>query len=195
MTLPAQLRAIADRLDAAEEERRASLAELMEIGAGALAVLDPVWDDASVLVADEERVPGEGQTSPPAASPSAPIHAPGQVAARNRAPATAAGRPAPAIPPDAWSRPYRVKTMQCPGCDFRALGGAGLGSHRRHRHGVAGSSRGAAAGASKSEGTLVPRKGAETFLCDRCVERFTSRKALAVHRTSHPRAAARAAGG
>lgn len=71
MTLPDQLRAIADRLEAADQARRAALSDLMEIGAGAVEALEPLWDDASVLVADE-RLPGGAVPVEDPAPPSAP---------------------------------------------------------------------------------------------------------------------------
>jgi hypothetical protein len=159
LTLAAQLRAIADRIEAAELELLVAQADLWRLAGGlpgevADLAADPSFltpdgssiepDSASVQAADEERVPPEGQPSPSAPSVPAPIEKPGR-SQPVRAPA-ADGQTAPVI--DAWQRPYRVKSMQCPECEFRALDAAGLGSHRRHRHGVAGTSRGATNGAT-----------------------------------------------
>lgn len=130
MTLPDALRAIADRLPDPAAVRRRNKCRAQECGHvksahrlplvedGACLVCDCLgwdpmtlqeWDavfaapdSASAPVADEERATGEGQTSPPAASPSAPT-APEQVAARKRAPATAAGRLAPATLAASWT--------------------------------------------------------------------------------------------
>jgi hypothetical protein len=54
-------------------------------------------DSAAVPVAAEEQRPGEVALVVPSPSPAAP---------------------------DPWQRPYRVKTLQCPECDFRALDAA-----------------------------------------------------------------------
>jgi len=61
-------------------------------------VLESLRDDASVPVADEERMRGEGRTGsePETTPPAAPIDAPGQVPASARAPAAAGGKGAAA---------------------------------------------------------------------------------------------------
>jgi hypothetical protein len=161
-TLAAQLRAIADRIEARDAAIGILIEELEDLAMDAgkdittriirgESIYEP--DSASVTATDEERVPGEGAVEAPAVvSPSAPIEKPGR-GQPVRAPA-ADGQTAPVI--DAWQRPYRVKTLQCPECEFRALDAAGLGSHRRHRHGVAGTTRGAKDWAKKHPPSVVP---------------------------------------
>jgi hypothetical protein len=219
MTLPTQLRAIADGIDAAEAARRAAIAQLAELAAGAYSIVDELGaaldadadevmrdgsgmadsriptdamadatphpaDGSAVLVAAEEHQPGE-ETVELGSSPAAPIE---QAApADRRAPPTAVRRqptvsPAPPGTPDPWQRPYRVKTMQCPECDFRALDAAGLGSHRRHRHGVAGTSRGATEGQTSATNGNTPtvlRKGVETSIEEPTERRWPKRPTIA----------------
>jgi hypothetical protein len=216
VSLPAQLRAIADRLDAADQARRAAIETLAELAAGAYGIVDELGaaldgdadevmrdgssmadspiptdamadaiphpaDSAAVLEAAERDGVGAGSVEDPA-PPSAPIEQ--ATPADRRAPAAAEGRQptvSPASPgtPDPWQRPYRVKTVQCPECPFRALDAAGLGSHRRHRHGVAGTSKGATNGAAQPSGEVLTRKGIETPVEEPTERRWPKRPTIA----------------
>jgi hypothetical protein len=84
MTLPAQLRAIADRLDAADAARRAAINDLAELAGGAWVALDELGDaiEASVLATDESDG-GAGSVEDPAppAAPVAIVHVPPESAA------------------------------------------------------------------------------------------------------------------
>lgn len=181
MTLPAQLRAIADRLEANDQERLSLLYEAEQL------VRVP-GNESSVQVADE-RVPSEGQPSPSAPSGSAPIEqavpSPVTAGARQRSPQPASD------------------TVSCPDCGL-PFSARGLGVHRRHVHGhkavvhapatcpdcgktlsqghnLARHRQMVHAGKKVTNGAPVLRKGSETFLCSRCPMRFDSRDGLERH--------------
>lgn len=196
MTLTAQLRALADRLEELDRQRFAVTEELLLLVGDRFAILDG-WD-----------------------LPAAPTHA-GAVRVK-RTPAHQAGdagsTPAPRSTPSARSLlPARdhgalraATKVACPDCG-EPFSPRGLGVHRRHVHAYTGQVKVPAAcpdcgkviaqgqnlkrhrqlvhGGQKlasSNGAPVIRKGGESWVCARCPESFPSRAARDEHQGTHP---------
>lgn len=213
MTLPEQLRAIADRLEAAEEARAAAVWELYELASGTtIAMRDGSsieGDSAAVPVAAERGEVGAVPVEDPA-PPSAPIAGAVQTA---RTPARHAG--------GAGSTPA-TRSNTCPECGNQTPTSAGLVTHRSRMHGVkppvGAHGRGRvkvglrSAAARQADRKKVPtngvgysapigkaaiapqpviRDGKEVWLCTRCRDRFPSAEALKGHMMKgHPPATA-----
>ena len=175
MTLPEQLRAIA--------ERGAILLELEQLGYNAV-----MASADSTAVREAAEQPGEEPVPISAPSPAAPIEQAGSPVAK----APAAARTADSAPPG---------THSCPECGKTTATEVGLTIHRRQLHGVKpdrsaktrladrkkppanGDSRPFSFPIGKAANPPEPviRHGKEAWLCTRCPQTFESRERLNAH--------------
>jgi hypothetical protein len=157
MTLPAQLRAIADRIEAAETEHRTAVEELVGLTVDRVALTDG-WPDEPIELPVSPagaEPPGEVRgvvpTGPPA-SPAAPIEAPGQEGTESPPVATPPVPVAPVttvhVPPESahlygiavpkevalGSNGASSDRLTCPDCE-RSFKRQGYASHRSRMHG------------------------------------------------------------
>lgn len=205
MTIAGQLRAIADRLEAAEAEKAAALDELWQIRTVA-SYSDPIPGDAAVL----EAAGAGAENGSTTAVPSAPIEQAGPGRSPGRE--SAAASPQPTVSPAPPGKPAfdplgpKLATVACPECDL-PFSQRGLGVHRRHVHRHKAQLKAPATCpdcgkriaqgqnlkrhrqmvhggqklASTNGAAPVIRRGVETFLCSRCPMRFESREKLDNH--------------
>lgn len=191
MTLPDQLRAIADRLEAAEAEKAAALDELWQIR---------TVDSTAVQVAAGAGVEDGGGT---AIVPSAPIQQAGPPVAQ--APA-ADLTTADSAPPGAFDPLHVVPALHtCPECGKQTPTATGLTIHRRRMHQVMpdrtaatrladrkkvptnGRGYSAPVGKAAIPPEPVIRHGKEAWLCSRCTQSFETRERLTAHmQKGHP---------
>ncbi len=195
MKLPEQLRAIADRLEAAEAEKAAALDELWQIR---------TVDSAAGLVPAEEHQPaGEaGRSAEPAAAPDAGVVQVATTPARHAGDAGSS--------PGTRSNTSAPAETTCSDCGRSFAKPHGLEVHRVRAYGKNWSTKpernspaarlakrdaaranppprvsiAPAAGVTRPGGNgaaPVIRKGVETFLCSRCPESFRTREALETH--------------
>lgn len=198
MSLPEQLRAIADRIDAAEAERRAAIGTLAELAGGAIAIVDELGQaldaDAAAVMRDgssiQDTQPGPIEQPAVSVEDAAAGAAPSPIKtpARRSSPATtrvesgpserpASADPAPSTAPSAVLRP-------CPDCERSFDSPQGLSLHRRKVHGYQ-------PWAPEPQGTKAPpapliRKGGERWVCARCPASFRTTALRDKHQASHP---------
>jgi len=176
MSLPEQLRAIAVRIENADDARRAALVELRALLDGSRIAAD----SASVPVADE----GSAEAAPVVASASAPVEEPARLGLSPMLHCPECGRELHMK--GYWPHRARVHGMRKPPPTAAEAKAA-------HQKGPT-NGRGAAPpliGRASVPDVPVIRKGEEWFLCSRCPEQFRTAEALKGHmQKGHPPAAA-----
>jgi uncharacterized C2H2 Zn-finger protein len=167
-----QLRAIADRLEAAEAERAAALDDLWHLRTADSAAVSPVAAEA----------PGE-EPVPISASSPAPIHQAGPPVAQ----APAADTTVDSAPPGSLELLGPSSEVICPDCGHAAKNVAGLAIHRGRSHGVKGAKPLVVDGdPTEPNGHDFKKQpilhhGIEWFPCPSCPTKYTTRLRLDEH--------------